>query len=265
MKYSLRVNVKTIESGSRKPLDPRERDRQFRYIKRQRQDFTRRDLPVISVDTKSRELIGRFHQSGRTWGRESVEVLDHDFPSDAQGVGIPYSIYDTARNEGFVCVGTSRDTSEFAVDSIRTWWLKAGRYHYPDADEILILADCGGSNSNRIRLWKYQLQVAFCDRVGVRVRVCHYPPGASKWNPIEHRLFSFISANWAGHPLESHECMLKFIRTTETKAGLRVRACLIEKQYQKGIKISDAQMRRVALKRYRVNPDWNYSIAPPSM
>jgi len=261
MKYSLRVNVKTIESGSRKPLDPGQRDRQFRYIKRQRQDFTRRDLPVISVDTKSRELIGRFHQSGRTWGRESVEVLDHDFPSDAQGVGIPYSIYDTARNEGFVCVGTSRDTSEFAVDSIRTWWLKAGRYHYPDADEILILADCGGSNSNRIRLWKFQLQVAFCDRVGVRVRVCHYPPGASKWNPIEHRLFSFISANWAGHPLESHECMLKFIRATKTKAGLRVRACLIEKQYQKGIKISDAQMRRVALKRYRVNPDWNYSIA----
>jgi hypothetical protein len=265
MGFSLRVNVKTIESGSRKPVDPKQRDRQFRYIQRQRWDYARRGLPVISVDSKSRELVGRFHQSGRTWSRKAIEVLDHDFPSDAEGVGIPYSIYDTGRNQGFVCVGTSRDTAEFAVDAIRKWWLEAGRRHYPDADEILILADCGGSNSYRTRLWKYQLQVAFCDRVGVKVRVCHYPPGTSKWNPVEHRLFAFISDNWAGHPLVSHECMLKFIRTTKTETGLRVRACLFKKRYQKGIKISDDQMRQVALKRYRVHPDWNYSITPSRM
>lgn len=265
MGFSLHVNVKTKQSGSRKPLDPKKRDRQFRYIKRQRQDYARRGLPVISVDTKNRELIGWFRKNGRIWSRNGIEVLDHDFPSDADGVGTPYSIYDIARNKGFVCVGTSRDTAEFAVDSIRRWWLKEGRRHYPDAEEILILADCGGSNSYRTRLWKYQLQVAFCDRVGVKIRVCHYPPGTSKWNPVEHRLFSSISGNWQGRPLVSYECMLKFIRTTKTKAGLRVRACLIEKQYEKGIKISNDQMRQVALKRYRVHPDWNYSIAPSKM
>ena len=265
MKFSLRVNVKTIESGSRKPLDPKHRDRQFRYIKRQRQDYARRGLPVISVDAKKRELIGSFRKNGRTWSRNGIEVLDHDFPSDAQGVGISYSIYDTRRNRGFVCVGTSYDTAEFAVDAIRRWWLKEGRRHYRDAEEILILADCGGSNSYRTRLWKYQLQIALCDRVGVKVRLCHYPPGTSKWNPVEHRLFSFISNNWAGHPLVSYECMLNFIRTTKTKIGLRVRACLIEKRYKKGIKISDDQMRQVALKRYRVNPNWNYSITPSKM
>ncbi|MBW1790540.1 MAG: ISAzo13 family transposase [Deltaproteobacteria bacterium] len=217
---------------------------------------------VISVDTKSRLLIGRFHQKGRRWGQEPIKVLDHDFPSDAQGVGIPYGIYDTYRKEGFVCVGTSRDTGQFAVDAIRTWWLKSGRDHYPQAEEVLVLADSGGSNGYRIRLWKYQLQTAFCDRVGLKVRVCHYPPGASKWNPIEHLLFSFVSKNWEAEPLVSYERVLKSIRTTKTKTGLRVRACLLDRKYEKGIKISDDQMRKVNLKRYRVNPEWNYTIAP---
>jgi hypothetical protein len=265
MKFSLRVNIKTLESGSRKPPDPEKRDRQFRYIQRQRREYSKQGTPVISVDTKSRILIGPFYQKGRRWGREATEVFDHDFPSDSSGVGIPYGIYDTGRNKGFVCVGTSRDTAEFAVDAIRTWWLQAGRIHYPEAEELLILADCGGSNSYRIRLWKYQLQVAFCDRVGLKVRVCHYPPGASKWNPIEHRLFSFVSANWEAQPLVSYECILKFIRTTRTKNGLRVRASFVDKHYDKGIRISDRQMRQVSLNRYRVNPEWNYSIAPSGM
>ena len=151
------------------------------------------------------------------------------------------------------------------MDAIRSWWLKAGQRHYPQAEEILILADCGGGNSSRIRLWKYQLQVAFCDKVGLTARIRHYPPGASKWNPIEHRLFSFISINWAGQPLVSYERVLKFIRTTRTKVGLRVRALLIDRPYEKGIKISDSQMQQVSLKRSRVHPDWNYSIAPSRM
>ncbi len=264
MKFSLRVNIKNLESGGgkRKPLDPSIRNRQFRYIKRQRSDYARQGWPVISVDTKARVLIGPFYRKGRGWRRDAIEVLDHDFPSDADGVGIPYSIYDTLRNDAFVCVGVSRDTAMFAVDAIRTWWLREGRSHYPGAEEILMLADCGGSNSYRTRLWKQQLQVGFCDRVGLKVRVCHYPPGASKWNPIEHRVFPFITANWAGEPLVSYETMLKRIRTTKTKAGLKIRACLIAKQYEKGIKVSDEQMRNLSLKPYRVNPSWNYSIAP---
>lgn len=265
MKFSLRVNLKTLESGLRNPPDPETRDRQFRFIQRQRRECARRGIPIISVDTKSRILIGHFHRKGRRWSRDAIEVLDHDFPSDAEGVGIPYGIYDTQRNEGFVCVGTSRDTGEFAADAIRSWWVKAGQHHYPEAKDILILADCGGGNNPRTRLWKYQLQVAFCDKVGVTAKVCHYPPGTSKWNPIEHRLFSFISDNWAGQPLVSYECVLKFIRTTRTKSGLRVRACLIDRQYEKGIKISDRQMQSVSLKRSRVHPCWNYSIVPSGM
>jgi hypothetical protein len=262
MKFSLRVNVKRMESGSRKPLDPAVRDRQFRYIKRQRLSYAGQGLPVISIDSKCRELVGLFHRKGKSWCREAIEVFDHDFPSTAEGVGIPYGIYDTTRNEALVCLGTSYETSEFAVDSIRMWWRKVGRLHYPDAKEVLILADCGGGNGYRVRLWKYQLQKAFCNPLGLKAKICHYPPGTSKWNPIEHRVFPFISANWAGEPLISHEFMLKRIRTTETKTGLRVRACLIDKQYKKKIKISDGQMRQLTLKRYRVHPKWNYSICP---
>jgi hypothetical protein len=260
--FSLRKNRKNIEGASSKSIDPQQRDSQFLYIRRQRRSCEARDCPVISIDTKSRELIGRFYQGGRRWDRELVEVFDHDFPSQAQGTGIPYGLFDTGRNEGFVCVGTTCDTAEFAVDSIRTWWLQVGAQAYPQAEEILLLADCGGSNGHRNRLWKHQLQEGLCDRVGLRVRVCHFPPGASKWNPIEHRLFSFISANWVAQPLESHETMLNFIRTTRTQQGLKVRARLNTKSYVKGIKVSKEQMEQIQLKRYRVNPQWNYSIAP---
>jgi len=260
--YSLRKNRKNLETPSGKPPDPKRRDRQFGYIRRQRRGYEADKLPVISIDTKSRELIGRFHQAGQRWSFEDLEVYDHDFPSAAEGVGIPYGIYDTVRNEGFINVGTSKDTAEFAVASLRRWWTRVGRAAYPHAEELLVLADCGGSNGYRPRLWKYQLQTQFCDRFGIKVRVCHYPPGASKWNPIEHRLFSFISANWAAEPLESYQTMLKYIRTTQTETGLKVRACLNQKKYQNGIRISDAQMHEVRLSRYRVNPEWNYAIVP---
>ena len=265
MNFSLRVNLKTLESGLRKPPDPRDRDLQFRYIRRQIGDYTTQGMPVISVDTKSRELIGLFHHPGRRWAQVPFKVLDHDFPSDSKGVAIPYGIYDLSRNEGFVCVGTTRDTSEFAVDSIRTWWSKAGSNHYPNADRLLILSDCGGSNGYRTRLWKHKLHVGFCNRFGLQVKVCHYPPGSSKWNPIEHRMFSFISSNWAAQPLRDYETVLKYIRTAKTSAGLKIRAILNSKQYQKGKKISDQQMEQIVLKRYTLRPNWNYSISPSRM
>jgi len=265
MKFSLRLNLKCLESGQSKPPDPRQRDLQFRYIRKQIRAYSTQGLPVISVDAKSRELVGAFHQSGRRWSQAPIKVLDHDFPSDSKGIGLPYGIYDLSRNKGFVCVGTSRDTSQFAVDSIRMWWLKAGLSHYPDADRLLILADCGGSNGYRTRLWKHQLQRAFCNRFSLEVKVCHYPPGSSKWNPIEHRMFSFISGNWAGQPLLNYETVLKFIRTTKTSAGLKIRAFLNKKQYLKGIKISDRQMKDIVLKRYTLRPNWNYSICPTKM
>lgn len=265
MDFSLKTNLKCLESGLRTPPEPRKRNQQFRYIRSQIRDYAAHGLPVISVDTKSRELIGPFHQPGRRWSQTPTQVLDHDFPSDAQGVAIPYGIYDFCRNKGFVCVGTSRDTSEFAVDAIRAWWQKAGSAHYPEADHLLVLADSGGSNGYRTRLWKHQLQNALCNRLELCVKVCHYPPGASKWNPIEHRMFSFISNNWGAHPLIDYETVLKFIRTTKTSAGLRIRAVLNNKQYQKGIRIHDQQMQCLNVKYYTQRPDWNYSISPSIM
>jgi hypothetical protein len=262
LNYSLRVNLKNLESGLSKPPDPHKRDEQFRYIHSQTKHYAAQGMPVISVDTKSHELVGAFHQAGRRWSREPVQVFDHDFPSDAEGVAIPYGIYDPLRNDGLVCVGTTRDTSQFAVDSISTWWTQLGTKHYPDADRLLILADCGGSNGYRTRLWKYQIQVAFCDRFGVHVKVCHYPPGSSKWNPIEHRMFCFISKNWAAQPLVDYETVLKFIRTTRTGAGLRICARLNKKDYAKGTKISDQQMQQIILHRHTSRPQWNYSISP---
>jgi hypothetical protein len=265
MDISLRKNIKSLESGLSTPPDPRKRNLQFRYIQMQIRKYIADGMPVISVDTKSRELLGLFYRSGSRWSQEPIKVFDHDFPSDAQGVAIPYGIYDLTRNEGFVSVGTSYDTSEFAVDSIRRWWLQAGSVHYPNADRLLILADCGGSNGYRIRLWKHRFQVAFCNRFNLQVKLCHYPPGSSKWNPIEHRMFSFISNNWAAQPLVDYETVLKFIRTTKTETGLKIRAMLNNKQYSKGIKISDQQMQQINLKRYTLRPDWNYSISSPKM
>jgi hypothetical protein len=265
MDYSLRRNFKCLESGLKNPPTPRQRDQQFRYIRSRIKSYAANGLPVISVDTKSRELIGPFHQPGRQWYLQPVPVYDHDFPSDAIGVAIPYGIYDFCRNEGFVNLGTSRDTAEFAVASIRNWWQMIGSVKYPKADHLLILADCGGSNGYRLRLWKQQLQVSFANRFKVNVKVCHYPPGSSKWNPIEHRMFCFISNNWAAHPLTDYETVLKFIRTTKTRAGLKIRAALHTKQYHRGIRISDRQMKEINLQHYTQRPKWNYSIGPTEM
>ena len=191
-----------------------------------------------------------------------MPVYDHDYRSDAKGVAYSYGIYDYCRNKGLVKIGISHDTSTFAVRSIHSWWHLIGRRWFPNADEILILADCGGSNGYRRRSWKHQLQVVFCNKTGLKARICHYPPGASKWNPIEHRLFSFISSNWEGHPLDSYETMLKHIRTTRTDTGLQVRAQLDTREYEIGVKVSDDQFSEINLKHYRVNPEWNYSIMP---
>ena len=260
--YSLRKNRKNLETPTGKPPDRESRNRQFLYIAQQRRRCEAKDIPVISLDTKNRELIGQFYQDGLSWGDESTAVYDHDFPSVAKGRGIPHGIYDTLRNEGFISVGTSKDTSQFAVDHLRAWWTQHGHDAYPDAQEVLLLADCGGSNGYRTRLWKHQLQERFCNPFGLTVRVCHYPPGASKWNPIEHRLFGFISRNWAAQPLDTYQTMLNFIRGTSTQTGLRVHASLNRKKYQRGIKISNTQMQQICLKTYTSNPLWNYSIAP---
>jgi len=261
-RYSLRKNRKSLEAPTAKRPERQRRNRQFLYIAQQRRRYEARHLPVLSIDTKNRELIGQFYQDGLAWGRQSTPVFDHDFPSLAKGVGIPHGILDTGRNAGFVSVGTSADTAEFAVDNLRAWWRQVGQLAYPNADEILLLADCGGSNGYRIRLWKQQLQERFCNALGLAVRVCHYPPGASKWNPIEHRLFAFIARNWAAVPLDSHQTMLNYIRTTTTQTGLTVQAHLNRKHYQRGLQISHAQMQRVRLTGHTANPEWNYSLAP---
>jgi hypothetical protein len=260
--YSLRVNHKKVEAGTRTPPKPQERDRQFHYLCRQRAAFARRGWPIISVDTKKKDLIGLFKNGGRAWKKAPMPVYDHDFPSDADGRMVPFGIYDTQANRGFVCVGTSTDTPAFAVDAIERWWREEGERRYPLATELLILADCGGANGHRSRVWKYRLKQQLCDAHGLTVTVCHYPPGASKWNPIEHRLFSEISKNWAGEPLVSFDTALHYMRTTKTASGLRVRARLVRKKYPIGEKIPQAAMDNLAVSPHQTLPDWNYTLFP---
>lgn len=257
--YSLRVNYKKKSNGS-----PENRDAQFAHIAELRETCEAAGIPVISVDTKKRELVGLFKNSGCAWNREAVAVNDHDFRSLADGVAIPYGIYDVQANRGRVFVGQSYDTPEFAVDCIVKWWRLEGSRRYPQADQLVILADGGGSNGSRCRAWKYNLQRKLCDQYHLEVTVAHYPPGASKWNPIEHRLFSEISKNWAGRPLDSYETILKYVRTTSTTTGLRVCARLVDKQYEKGIKISDEQMEQLCLIKDPLLPKWNYILRPTS-
>ena len=220
--YALRVNAKEKEARAHHP----DRDTQFRYIEAQKQAFAAAGGPIISVDTKKKELIGDFKNAGQAWCQQPEEVNVHDFLTDALGRAAPYGIFDLQRNEGAVYVGASADTSEFAVTAIAHWWADSGRLVYPQARHLLILADAGGSNGCRPRLWKAQLQSQLSDRLGLSVTVCHYPTGCSKWNPIEHRLFSQISLNWAGKPLRTFETMLGYIRGTTTTTGLRVTASL---------------------------------------
>lgn len=265
MGFSLRVNHKRLESGNPNPPPRRVRNRQFVYLGHKREEFRSRGYPVICADAKKKEMVGNFKNGGRSWEKEPYEVMDHDFRSDAKGLAIPYGIYDPQANRGFVVVGTNHETPAFATQAIVLWWQNCGRWMYTRAKELLILADCGGSNSARSRSWKYHLQHQLCNRFGVKVTVCHYPPGASKWNPIEHRLFSEISKNWAGKPLENYETVVKYIRTTRTSHGLKVRACLLRKKYAKGEAVSDHEMKRLALTHHKTLPQWNYTLAPSRM
>jgi Rhodopirellula transposase DDE domain len=255
--YALKANRKRFTG----PPHP-DRDRQFEYIARQRRRFAILGYPVISVDAKKKELIGNFKNPGRLWCQKAVEVNAHDFLDDASGRAVPYGIYDTRQDRGYVSVGLSADTAAFAVDAIARWWRDEGRRLYPGADELLILCDAGGSNSCRTRLWKQQLQEKLADRWGLWVTVCHYPRGASKWNPADHRLFSRISINWAGQPLRTLETLLACIRGTETEAGWAVKATLMRGRYEDGIKVSDAEMRTWRLHRHATCPNWNYTIKP---
>ena len=257
MGFSLRVNQKKLARRSHP-----DRNAQFKHIAALREEATAADMPLISVDTKKKELIGTFLNPGAKWDREPVRVNDHDFRSEADGIAVPYGIYDLHSNCGTLFVGTSFDTPEFAVDCIERWWRSEGCRRFPQAPALAILADGGGSNSATSRAWKYGLQHQLCNRHGLTVTVAHYPAGTSKWNPIEHRLFSELSKNWAGRPLDSLETMAKYARSTTTKTGLRVRANLVRRQYRKGCKITDAEMKALAITKDEALPKWNYTIVP---
>lgn len=257
MGFALRVNHKKRCRGS-----PPDRNAQFVGIAHLREDFSAHGLPVISVDTKKKELVGDFKNAGTAWTRQPVIVKDHDFRSEAVGMAIPYGIYDLQANRGTVSIGTSHDTAEFAVAAIECWWRTEGCRRYPKARHLAILADGGGSNGSTCRAWKHGLHTQLCERHGLTVTVAHYPSGASKWNPIEHRLFSQISKNWAGCPLDGYDTILRHIRTTTTTTGLRVRARLVRTHYDKGRIISDAQMREINVVMDPVLPKWNYTLRP---
>jgi hypothetical protein len=256
--YSLKVNAKQKEAGANHP----ERASQFDYIAEKKQEFMEAGQPVISIDTKKKELIGDFKNAGEVWCQQPEQVNAHDFPSASIGRAVPYGVYDISRNQGYVYVGMSADTPKFAVEVLSRWWREQGKGQYPEAKSLLVLADSGGSNGHRVRGWKQQLQKEMSDRLGLEVTVCHYPTGCSKWNPIEHRLFSQISRNWAGKPLRTIETILGYIRGTTTKAGLTVKAFLQDGHYLKGEKVSDVEMKRLDLERHRVCPVWNYTIKP---
>jgi hypothetical protein len=255
--YRLQANLKCV---SRKQVP--ERDRQFRYIRAQRAAHQAAGHPVISVDTKKKELVGNFKQAGQIWCQEPEPVDDHDFPHDALGRAVPYGIYDLWANCGTVYVGVSADTPMFAVDTIAHWCATELRERYPHASQLLIEADSGGSNSARSRVWKQQLQVQVADRFGLTITVCHYPTGTSKWNPIEHRLFSEISKTWAGCPLRSFELVLQYLRATKTQTGLKVRAHLVSVIYCTGVKVAQAEMQLLNIEQHAVCPQWNYTIRP---
>jgi hypothetical protein len=235
---------------------------QFEHIRLHRRRFLAEKLPVISVDTKKKELIGNFRNRGQSWCREAAEVNEYDFASGAECLAVPYGIYDLGRNTGYVLVGMSHNTPEFAATAIARWWESEGQAAYPGAKELMICADGGGGNGNRSRVWKSQLRDKLCDRFGLKLTVCHYPPGCSKWNPIEYRLFSQISLNWEGKPLRSMSVMLAYIRGTTTTAGLRVNAALDEGTYRKGLKVTAEEAKKLDIHYHEINPQWNYTISP---
>jgi hypothetical protein len=258
LRFSLRVNVKRFTG----PPHP-DRHRQFRYLRRQRRISQRAGNPVVSVDAKKKELIGQFKNPGRTWRRTPEEVNAHDFLQDAECRAAPYGIYDVTRNRGHVHLGTSSDTPQFAVDAIRYWWHHGGRQKYPDAQRLLLEADAGGSNGCRPRLWKHALQ-RWADADGLTITVAHYPTGASKWNPVEHRLFGPISINWAGEPLSNLDKTLALIRGTRTETGLAVTASCSHKRYPTKIKVSNQDFAQLNIRHHSTCPAWNYTITPRS-
>ena len=255
-KYGLRSHRKVLHTGKQHV----ERDRQFRHIAEQREEFRRTGDPRISVDTKKKELVGTFKNSGQTWREEAEQVNDHDFLTDAVGRAAPYGIYDPERNEGHVCVTLSSDTADFAVDAISDWW-RLNQPHCPQAKRLLIESDGGGRNAARSRRYKQRLQ-EFANDSGLEITACHYPPGTSKWNPIEHRLFSQITITWAGQVLSTLLVLLGWIRQTTTRTGLKVTAKHFEKQYQTGRKVSKAEFKAIQITRSDVCPQWNYTIRP---
>jgi transposase len=254
--YSLQANAKTRE-GKQHP----DRDAQFRYIQRQAKRFLARGWPVVSVDTKKKELVGNYAHPGQEWqpSGQPEEVSVHDFPDPHVPKAVPYGVYDEGHNLGWVSVGCSHDTASFAVESIRRWWQAMGQPIYPDAEEILLCADSGGSNGYRLRLWKVELQ-RWVNETGLAVTVCHFPPGTSKWNRIEHRLFSHITMNWRGRPLVSYRVIVNLIAATTTETGLRVKAELDTEEYPTKVKVSDEEMAAIHLCPHRFHGEWNYTI-----
>ncbi len=256
--FSLQANRKTYEGRGH-----RDRDAQFEFISRKVKGYLAEGQPVISVDAKKRELVGNFKNNGAEWRKKGspVDVNAYDFLTDAEGVAIPYGIYDMGRNKGWVNVGITKDTAEFAVQSIRNWWYKMGIYYHANATSLLITADGGGSNSSKGKLWKYELQ-KLANETGMDLRVAHFPPATSKWNKIEHRLFSYISKNWRGRPLVSYQVMVQLIASTRTGTGLDVECEVDRGVYRTGVKISDAQMEEINIERSQFHGEWNYTIWP---
>jgi hypothetical protein len=256
--FSLQANRKTREGDSRP-----DRNAQFAYINEQVMRFQRRGQPAISVDTKKKELVGDFKNAGREWRRRGrpEEVLVHDFPDPKVKKAIPYGVYDLTRNEGWVSVGLDHDTSRFAAATIKRWWRKMGRKRYPDAKELLITADCGGSNSSRTRLWKMALQ-ELANGLGMRLTICHFPPGTSKWNKIEHRMFCHITQNWRGRPLVSYAVIVQLIGNTKTTTGLEIRSELDKHTYPLKETVTDEQLASVRLKPASFHGEWNYTVVP---
>jgi hypothetical protein len=255
--YNLYVNVKRFTG----PAHP-DRDTQFRYIRALIDEFRAEGLPIVSVDAKKKELVGNFANAGTIWRQVPAEVNAHDFLSDALCRATPYGLYDVLANCGHVIVSRSANTPQFATEAVARWWARIGCHRYRDAGELLLLADAGGSNGYRPRLWKKGLQEQLADRYGLDVTVCHYPIGASKWNPIEHRLFGPISINWAGEPLRTAAVMLGLLRGTTTATGLKVTAEWWERTYAKGMKVSAAEMQQLQIEHHATCPQWNYTIKP---
>jgi hypothetical protein len=258
LEFSLQGNRKTKEGK-----DHPDRDRQFRYINRSVKKNLKNDHPVISVDTKKKELVGDYKNQGKEWASKGspIDVNGHDFPDPKVPKAIPYGVYDIGEDKDWISVGITADTAEFAVNTIRKWWHKLGNKRYPHAKTILICADCGGSNSYRSTLWKRELQ-RFSNEIKLSISVNHFPPGTSKWNKIEHRLFSFVSINWRGKPLVNFQTIVQLIAATKTKSGLTVKVCMDKKKYKKGLKVSKEELDKLNIKRAKFHGEWNYTINP---